>query len=104
MDNDPRSAFDHAGNEDAVESNGRHQVEFKYPLPIFVREHFEPAGLGFSSAHIIDKNVEPAPLLANAIRHRVYAGSCSKVALHEEIGSLVTERWRPCGRGDQGAA
>ena len=87
----PRPAFDHVGNEDAVESNGRQQVEFKCLLPIFVREHFEPAGLSFSSAHIIDKNVELAPLLANAIGHRVYAGSGGKIRLHKETGSLVME-------------
>src|SRR5579864_8775139 len=98
MDNDSRLAFDHAGNEDAVESNGRQQVELKYLLPILVREHFEPAGLGFSPAHIIDKNVEPAPLLANAIGHRLYAGSCGKIRLHKEIDRLVTERCRPRGR------
>ena len=73
--------------------DGRHQVEFKDLLPIFVRETLsEPAGFGFSSAHIIDKNVEPAPFLANAIGHRVYAGSGAKIRLHrKEIGTLVME-------------
>src|SRR5437899_8292457 len=89
VNNHSRPALDHAGDEGAIKANGTKQVDLQNASPILIREHFEPARLGFCPADVIDQNIESAPLLLNAIDHLLHARDGTDVRLYEEDGSLV---------------
>ena|SRR6266704_1419334 len=89
MNDDSRLAFDHAGNESAVKANGGEQVDLQYSLPILVGEHLKSTWFCFCSTDIIHQDVEPTPLLLNAIDDVLDTTGRSDIRLDKESRSLA---------------
>ena len=104
MNDDSRLTFDHAGKESAVQANGGEQVDIKYFLPVLVGEHLESACFCFCSTGIVHQDVEPTPLLQNAIDDVLDTTGRSDIRLYKESRILAVSRLRARGAGDQGAA
>src|SRR5580704_15862355 len=104
MNDDSRLTFDHAGKESAVKTNGGEQVDLQYSLPVLVGEHFESAWFCFCSTDIVHQDVEPTPLLQNAIDDVLDTTGRSDIRLYKESRSLALSRLRARGGGDRGAA
>ena len=79
----------HRASGQRSRAQGAEQIDLEYALPILIREHLEPAGPGFCSAHVIDENVEPAPLPLNAIDYLPNTGGRPNVRLYKKVGSLA---------------
>src|ERR1700757_2405493 len=104
MNDDSGLAFDHAGKESTVQANGGEQVDLQYSLPVLVGEHLESAWFCFCSTDIIHQNVEPTPLLHNAIDDVLDAAARSDIRLYKESRTLALSWFRARGGGDRGTA
>src|SRR5260370_7935157 len=99
MNDDSRLTFDHARKESAVQANGGEQIDLQYPLPVLVGEHLESACFCFCSADIIHQDVEPAPLLLNAIDDVLDITGRSDIRLYKESRILAVGSLRSRGGG-----
>src|ERR1700719_350357 len=104
MNDDSILAFDHSGNESAVQADGGEQVHLQYPLPVLVGEHLESACFCFRSADIIHQDVESTPLSLNAIDDVLDTTSRSDIRLYKESRILAVSCLRSRGGGHRGTA
>src|ERR1700757_25533 len=100
MNNNAGSALDHPGKKRSIQANCRQQIDIESSLPIVVCECLESTIWSLRSAKTVHENIQPKPLLLDALdnfRDTVWGAD---VCLHEQGWVLSLRQRGACCRCD----
>src|SRR5690349_24971021 len=104
MNNNAGSALDHSRKERSIHANGRQQIHIESSLPIIVRKCLESTIRSLRSAKTVHENIQPMPLLLDAVDNLLDTVWSADVCLHEQRWVLSLRQWGACRRCDRRAA
>src|ERR1700751_3547129 len=97
MNNNAGSAVDHPGKKRSIQANCRQQVHIESSLPIVVRKCLESTIRRLRSAKTVHENIQPMPLLLDALDNLLDTLWSADVCLHEQ-GWVLSLRQGGTGR------
>src|ERR1700747_819950 len=84
MNNNAGSALDHFWKKRSIQANCRQQIHIESSLPIVVRKCPESTIRGLRSAKTVHENIQPMPLLLDALDNLLDAVRSADICLHEQ--------------------
>src|ERR1700731_837665 len=104
MNNNAGSALDHPGKKRSIQANCRQQIDIESSLPIVVRKCPESTIRSLRSAKTVHENIQPMPLLLDAVDNLLYPVCSADVCLHEQGWVLSLRQLGACRRSDRRTA
>src|SRR4029077_12986430 len=101
MNNNTGPALDHPRNKRSIQANRRQQIHIESSLPIVVRKCPESTIRSLRSAKTVHENIQPMPLLRDAVDNLLDTLCRADVCLHEQGWVLSLRQWgtgRRCAR------
>src|ERR1700751_3415987 len=100
MNNNAGPALDHPGKKRSIQANCRQQINIESSLPVVVRKCPESTIWGLRSAKTVHENIQPMPLLLDAVDNLLDTLCRADVCLHEQGWVLSLRQWGACRRCD----
>src|SRR5258708_14036826 len=96
MNNNARPALDHPRKKRSIQANCRQQIHIESSLPIVVRKCLESTIRGLRSAKTVHENIQPMPLLLDAVDNLPDTVYSAAVCLHDKSWVLPLRKWGTC--------
>src|SRR5258708_12970516 len=84
MNNNARPALDHPRKKRSIQANCRQQIHIESSLPIVVRKSLESTIRSLRSAKTVHENVQPIPLLLDALDNLPDTFCSADLCLHDQ--------------------
>src|SRR5260370_4542860 len=104
MNNNACPAIDHFRKKRSIQANCRQQIRIESSLPIVVRKCPESTIRSLRSAKTVHENIQPMPLLLDAVDNLPDTVCSADVCLHEQRWALSLRQWGACRRCDRRTA
>src|SRR6476660_3982173 len=104
MNNNARPALDHPRKKRSIQADCRQQIHVESSLPMVVRKCQESTIWSLRSAKTVHENIQPMPLLLDAVDNLLDTVCSAHVCLHEQGWVLSFRQWGACRRCDRRTA
>src|SRR5258708_16556806 len=101
MNNNARPALDHPRKKLSIQANCRQQIHIESSLPIVVRKCPESTIRSLRSAKTVHENIQPMPLLLDAVDNLLDTLCSADVCLPDQGWVLSLTQWGACRRCDR---
>src|ERR1700746_1846509 len=104
MNNNAGPALDHPRNKRSIQANRHQQIHIESSLPIVVCKSPESPMRSLRSAKTVHENIQPMPLLLDAVDNLLDTLCRADVCLHEQGWVLFLRQWGACRGCDRRTA
>src|SRR6201993_2935973 len=101
MNNNAGPALDHPRKKRSIQANCRQQIDIESFLPVVVRKCPKSTIRSLRSAKTVHENIQPMPLLLDALDNLLDTLSSADICLHEQGWVLSLRQWGACRRCDR---
>src|SRR4051794_41166744 len=86
MNDDAGSLLQHSGEEAAIQTHSREEIQFKFLLPNIISKLKDPTAWRRRSANTVNQNIKPAKTMNSFFNDLIRSRACAEVRFNESFG------------------